>query len=209
MIKENSGKIYRIRLEHNQGFAFVETYDFTDISEFDGRILYVYNLIKSEIETAYNLIDIKESGIGIGPIRMMHFPGTRGKYASKLIGQNTELLISKIPTTKELNSPIINEINWNNFEHWYSSDYEEKVDLEFINYSKVRNMETRILASIVCVTKKTTMKKLIDEEKEISNYYDLSEIGNFNLFVQLVNTYYPLEKTIELTKDIKNPYKKN
>jgi hypothetical protein len=209
MIKENSGKLYRIELEHNQGYAFVETYDFTDISEFDGRIVYIYNLIEFETKTKYNLIEIKNSGIGIGPIRMMHFPATRGKYATKFIGQNTEFMISEIPKTKELNFLKNKEINWDNFDYWYYSDSTEKGELKFVNYSKVRKMETRILASIVCVTKKTTMKKLIDDGKEISKYYDLSEIGNYNLFVQLINTYYPLEKTIELIKDVKNPYLKS
>ena len=155
------------------------------------------------------MIEIKKSGIQIGTIRLMAFPGTRGKYASKYIGQNSELSISEMPKSKELNSLGIKEINWNNFENWYSSDYKEKGELEFVNYSEVREMETRILASIVCVTKKTTMKKLIDDGKVVSSYYDLSEIGNYNLFVQLVNTYYPLEKTIELIENVKNPYFKS
>ena len=43
MIKENSGKIYRFRLDHNLGYGFAEVYDFTDHSEFD--VLYQRTII--------------------------------------------------------------------------------------------------------------------------------------------------------------------
>ena len=45
MITENSGKIYRFKLDHDLGFGFAEVYDFTDHSMFDGRLVYVYDKI--------------------------------------------------------------------------------------------------------------------------------------------------------------------
>jgi hypothetical protein len=208
MIKENSGKIYRFKLDHNQGYGFAEIYDFTDFDEFDGRIIYVYNLIDEEPKTKYDLENINKSGIAIGPIRMMDFPGTRGKYASKYIGQRNDLLVNEIPVTKELKGIIIDESNWNNFKSWYRSDYLENGELKFSRYSELRNLETRILSSIVSVTIKFTMKKIIDNGKDVAEYYDLNEIGNYNMFIQLINTYYSLEKATELLSKTKNPYKK-
>ena len=39
------------------------------------------------------------------------------------------------------------------------------------------------------------MKKIIDEDKNLVKYYDLSELGNRNMFLQLINTYYSADKT--------------
>ena len=208
MIKPNSGKIYRFQLEHNQGFGFVEMYDFTDYSEFDGRVAYVFNRIDEKEHLNYNITEIHDSGIALGPIKMVKFPGTRGKYAAKYVGQNQDFLITKIPPTKELNAQIIDHSNWNNFQYWRRSD-EEKQSIKFIPYSELRNLETNILNSILSLSQKLTMKKLIDEDKNVANYYDLNEIGFYNMYVQLINTYYPLKKTQDLIKDLKNPYKIN
>ena len=63
-------------------------------------------------------------------------------------------------------------------------------------------METTILNSRVGVVIKFTMKVILDNNKMVSKYYDLSELGNRNMFVQLVNTYYPLSKTQEYLKQL-------
>ncbi|WP_299442856.1 hypothetical protein [uncultured Aquimarina sp.] len=205
MIKENSGKIFRFKLDNNFGFGFAEIYDFTDVSEFDGRLVYVFNRIDKGEKSEYNLNEIIESGISLGPIRSVNFPGTRGKYASKYIGQRTNLLINKIPETKEFQGILINENNWNNLTKWYRSDKFEQLDSRFVSYSKLRNLETRILSSIAGISTKFTMKKIIDENKKVSDFYDLNQRGNLNLFVQLINTYYPIEKTKKLlSSEIKN-----
>jgi hypothetical protein len=206
MIKENSGKTFRFKLDHNQGYGFAEIYDFTNIHEFDGRVIYVYNLTEEETRSEYDLEDIHKSGIAIGPIRIMDFPRTRGKYALKYIGQRSDFLITEIPITKELNEMIIRESNWNNFERWYRSDNFTNGDFIFSKYSELRNLETRILSSTVSVATKFTMKILIDNNKDVAEYYDLNEVGNYNMFVQLINTYYSLEKATELLSKTKNPY---
>tara|TARA_R110000868_G_C10575404_1_gene738131 strand:- start:50 stop:664 length:615 start_codon:yes stop_codon:yes gene_type:complete len=204
VITENSGKIYRFKLDHNFGFGFAEIYDFTDISEFDGKIIYTFNRIDSEEKSDYDLKKITESGISFGPIRTVSFPGTRGKYATKYIGQRTDLMINEIPVTKEYHGLLINENNWDNLTKWYFSDKFEKLHSNFVNYSELRNLETRILSSIVGIATKLTMKKIIDENKKVSDFYDLRQMGNLNLFVQLINTYYPIELTEKLLTEIKN-----
>ncbi len=204
MIKENSGKIYRFKLDHNFGFGFAEIYDFTDFSEFDGRIIYTFNRIDKDEKADYDLKRITESGISLGPIRCVSFPGTRGKYATKYIGQRTDLIINEIPVTKEFQGLLINKNNWNNLKKWYRSDKFEQLNSKFVNYNELRNLETRVLSSIVGISTKLTMKKIIDENKKVSDFYDLSQMGNLNLFVQLINTYYPIEITEKLLTEIKN-----
>ena len=202
MIKENSGKIYRFQLDHNLGYGFAEIYDFTDIHDFDGVVCYVYNRLDKEISPEYNLIDITKSGISLGPIRLNRIPPTRGKYASKLIGQKSDFLINKEPVSKQLQSLIIKHQNWNNFNEWYRSDYTD-IDSRFTEYKNVRRLETTILNHIAMVSTKFTMKFLIDNKENIADYYDLSEIGNLNMYIQLINTYYPLGKTEELLAELK------
>jgi hypothetical protein len=204
VITENSGKIYRFKLDHNFGFGFAEIYDFTDFSEFDGRIIYTFNRIDTEEKSDYDLKKISESGISLGPIRTVSFPGTRGKYATKYIGQRTDLIVNEIPVTKEFHGLLINENNWNNLKKWYRSDKFEKLHSTFVNYNELRSLETRVLSSIVGIATKLTMKKIIDENKKVSDFYDLNQMGNLNLFVQLINTYYPIEKTKKLLTETKN-----
>ena len=46
------------------------------------------------------------------------------------------------------------------------------------------------------------MKHIIDTGLKISDYYDLTDLGTHNMYVQLVNTYFPEEKVKELVKDL-------
>src|SRR5690242_13548540 len=103
MIIENSGKIYRFKLDHNLGFGFAEVYDFTDeLSMLDGRLVYVFNKHDKEPKPTYDLSEIRKTGIALGPIRLHTFPNTRGLHAWKFILQTDKLLLSELPETKEL-----------------------------------------------------------------------------------------------------------
>lgn len=200
MIKENSGKIYRFNLEHDLGFGFAEVYDFTDLSMFDGRIVYVYNRLDKDEKASYELSEIRNTGIALGPIRLHKFPNIRGLHSWRFLFQTNNLLITELPETKELIGLEWTDDNWNNFNKWYNSNYEKKEHPTFIDYEKIRHLETRIINPPLAVVKKFTMKNVLDNKKKFSDYYDLSERGNKNLFVQMINTYYPLEKTKELLK---------
>ena len=41
------------------------------------------------------------------------------------------------------------------------------------------------------------MKVILDRGDKVSYYYDLTDTGNKFMFLQLINKYYPLEKTLE------------
>lgn len=203
MIAKNSGKIYRFKLEHNLGFGFAEVYDFTDeLSMLDGRLAYVYCKIDKEVKPNYDLSEIRKTGLALGPIRLYKFPATRGLYSWKYLFQTDDLLITSIPETKELHELHTKDNNWNNFKTWYKSNSYFKKPLVYIAYKEIRNLETRIINSSLGVVKEFTMKTILDKKEKVSDYYDLSQVGNKNLFVYLINTYYPLSKTKEYLKQI-------
>jgi hypothetical protein len=205
MIKENSGKVYRFKLDHNLGFGFAEVYDFTDFSMFDGRLVYVYNRHDTKEYTKYDFVEIRETGIAIGPIRLAKFPNTRGLYSWKLLFKTDNLLINDLPEAKELQGLHSLDNNWDNFKgKWYASNYDLKHLPNYVDNEKVRHLETRIINSPSGVVKNFTMKIILDKKERASDYYDLSDLGNKNMFVQMVNTYYPLAKTKSFLNQLPN-----
>jgi hypothetical protein len=163
---------------------------------FEGRIVYVYNRHDKEKNAEYTLMEIRKTGIALGPIRLHTFPNTRGLHSWKFLFKTDNLLINDLPETKELQGHHWLDDNWDNFKgKWYGSNYDMKHLPSYVDYEKVRHLETRIINSHPGVVKKFTMKVILDNKEKVSDYYDLSELGNKNMFVQMVNTYYPLTKT--------------
>ena len=204
MITDNSGKIYRFKLDHDLGFGFAEVYDFTDeLSMLDGRLVYVYNRYDKEEKPAYELSEIRKEGVALGPIRLHKFPNTRGLHSWKYLFKTDKFLIEQLPDTKELQGLHWKHDNWDNFKkQWYNSNYDMRQLPTYVDYEKVRYLETRIINSPTGVATKFTMKVLLDNKESVSDYYDLSELGNKNMFVQMVNTYYPLKKTKEFLRQL-------
>lgn len=195
MIKENSGKVYRFKLDHDLGYGFAEVYDFTDHSMFDGRIVYVYNRHDKTEQKGYIYSDIRATGIALGPIRLYKFPNTRGLHSWKFLFQTKDLMIDSFPETKELRGLESKDDNWDNIGDWYGSNYDPKQMPTFVPYESVRHLETRIINSPSGVATKLTMKIILDNGQKVTDFYDLNNLGDKNMFVQMINTYYPLSKT--------------
>ncbi len=202
MITENSGKIYRFKLDHELGFGFAEVYDFTDHSMFDGRLVYVYNKIDNKNEKEYKISEIRDSKIALGPIRLYKFPASRGLHSWKLLFKIDELLITELPDTKENHSLSFKDDNWNNIKTWYKSKRDFNNPIVYVDYETIRHLETRIISSPSGVAKEFTMKVILDRDEKVSDYYDLSDCGNKNLFIYLINTYYPLKSTKKYLRQI-------
>ncbi|RYY42528.1 MAG: hypothetical protein EOO06_21030 [Chitinophagaceae bacterium] len=202
MIEENSGKFFRFKLDFDMGFGFAEAYDFTDIHSADGSIVFVYNRVDKETKKTYKLEEITSSGIALGPIRLFSYPNSRGIGAWKFLMKHENFIIKEPNITKDAQDRTPLVYNWDTLKRWHTSDYGMKESPRYVPYSEVRSLETRILNSTLGVVKKFTMKKLIDEGENVTKYYDLSELGNRNMFVQLINTYYPLEKAKKLIEVI-------
>ena len=188
------------------GFGFAEVYDFTDeLSMLDGRIVYVYNKHDKKVKENYKLSEIRKTGIALGPIRLYKFPNTRGLHSWKYLFRTDDFLITEIPETKELQAFHSKEDNWDNFKgKWHNSNYDIKQLPKYVDYDKVRYLETRIINGSTGIVKKFSMKVILDNNEKVSDYYDLSELGNKNMFVQMINTYYPLRLTIKYLRQIPN-----
>lgn len=196
MIPENSGKIYRFKMDHGLGFGFAEVYDFTDHSMFDGRFIFVYSRIDQTEKKKYDIGKIRSSTIALGPITLYKFPNVRGLHAWKYLFKSDDFMIKEIPETKYFRGFAPKESNWDNLTEWYRrSDIETR-----IKYSEARSLETRILHSSMGVIEQFSMMRLIELNKSVCDYYNLSEAGSRNMFIHLVNTYYPLEKARKLLK---------
>jgi hypothetical protein len=202
MITENSGKIYRFKLDHDLGFGFAEVYDFTDHSMFDGRLVYVYDKIDKINEKEYGISEIRSSKIALGPIRLYKFPASRGLHSWKFLFKTDELLITEFPETKELHKSNPKNNDWSKMNTWYKSQRDFKDWIVYVDYEEIRHLETRIINSPSGVAKEFTMKAILDRNERVSDYYDLSDLGNKNLFTYLINTYYPLKSTREYLRQI-------
>lgn len=204
MIGENSGKFFRFKLDFDLGYGFAEVYDFSDNYPVDGNIVFVYKRIDEELKKRYHDSEITSSGIELGPITLAGHPNTRGVGAWKYLFKTDTFIIDERPITKtaqDLN-PLI--YNWNTLKRWHKSNWDTKKGPTYVEYSDVRSLETRIINSTAGIVKKTTMKKLIDKGENVAGYYDLSQLGNRNMFLQLINTYYSLEKAERLIELIPN-----
>ena len=201
MVEENSGKVFAFKLDHDFGFGFAEAYDFSDDHPFSGRLIFVYNLIVDNLEQNVSLAKIVSSGIALGPITLWRYPNSRGKGAWKFLGKMNRYIIDAYPSAKDLRANPFLHNNWSEFDKWYISSNDHD-PLQYVPYETVRRMETRILNSKEGVVEKFTMKHIIDSGLKISDYYDLTDLGTRNMYVQLVNTYFPEEKVKELVKDM-------
>lgn len=193
------------KLDHDLGFGYAEYYDFTDIRVFDGRFVFIYNLIDSKPAKQLDLNRLTASGIALGPIALYKEINTRGKWAWKKLGKTNTYLLENWPVTKDLRGHPFKTWNWNDLDKWYirSDDHDP---LEYVPYEKVRRYETLALMSHPGVATEFSMKRLIDLGKKVNDYYNLNEFGNQIKFVQLINTYYPLETASELIKELPPPY---
>ena len=201
MIATNSGKIYRFALDHGLGYGFAEIYDFTDDSMFDGRYAFAYERVDAEMQNKYSMTEIRLSPIAIGPITLYKFPNVRGVGAWKYLFRTDDFLIKERPKHKYLQA-IPRSDNWAEMPWWEELPCDKRGAPEYVDYEEVRHLETQILNGHTGVAKKFTMKNLLDRGKKVSDFYDLSQPGNKNMFVQLINTYYPVEKTIEFLEQL-------
>lgn len=204
MIAENSGQFYRFTLDHNLGFGFGEVYDFTDLTMFDGRLVYVYNRHDTVDKVNYELCEIRGTGLALGPIRLHKFPNTRGLHSWKYLFKSEDFVVTELPPYKELHALQRNDSNWDNYKgKWYQSSYDQRKELPiYVDYQKVRELETRIINPPAGVVTKFTMKLILDRGDNLSAYYDLSDPGKKAMFIQLVNTYYPLKDTRKFLKQL-------
>jgi hypothetical protein len=191
---ENSGKIYKFLLDFDKGYAYAEILDYSDVSGFSGILIQVFNYI-GEKDDSSAISEVKKSGIMFGPAPVNKYPNTKGKGAWKLYGKD-ENFNTVPPSFKFLRGLLVNN-NWADLGPWFIQDWfgDNKTDGIESNYEEVRNLETMILNHPDSIKVKITMMKIIEAGERVADYYDLEDLGNKNLYLQVVNTYYDKDTT--------------
>lgn len=203
---ETSGKIFRFPLDFDMGYGYAEQNDFSDIYTFDGILVSVFKLIDTSIEDR-SLEEIKQSEKLFGPVPIYRYPPSRGKSKWVHFATTPDFLVKKWPVFKMYQGNDYDSKDWSKLSKWRIVDREKMdFDLTFHNYEHLRHLETTILNTAEGVATKITMMKLIENGKNVDEYYDLNQRENHNLYVQLVNTYYKKEtaaKLLEIVDDIR------
>lgn len=187
---EYSGNIYKFPLDFEMGFCFAEILDFSEISDFDGILIKVFGkVVKEKNDDTIGIPEIKKTGIMIGPLPINKYPNAKSKSGWVLYGKNKDFDRNP-PFFKNLRG-LLNDNNWANLKPWFKQNrFNEKIEDIQCDYEEVRNLETMILNHVDSIKIKTTMMKIIENNEDVSKYYDLKKLGNKNLFLQIVNTYY-------------------
>jgi len=169
MKQKNSGKIYRFSLDFDLGYGFSELLDFSDISDFSGRLLYIFRVI--EKDNSPNIEDIKSSGILFGPVPLSNYPNVRGKGAWKLIGEINNYSIS-VPILKNVQGNYTQK-DWSKIDTWYKLyNFEDRSS--YCSYEEVRRLELPVLYRMKDIQTRATMQLLIEAGKKVNEYYDLN-----------------------------------
>ena len=90
MLSEYTGNIYRFPLDLNQGYAFGQILDYSDVSAFDGILIRVFNKIQDDLSEV-SISDIIATGIMFGPVPINKYPNVKGKNAWKLLGKGLNI----------------------------------------------------------------------------------------------------------------------
>ncbi|MBO6516827.1 MAG: hypothetical protein JJ975_09790 [Bacteroidia bacterium] len=189
MTNDKSGSIFKFQLEHDKGYAYAEILAYPDCgdNEFMAR---VFTLIDFELDTKRSIEEITQSGVYLGPLVINKFPSVKGKTPWNYIGRNPDSDFELTPV-KNHNMMRLHD-DWSLLGPWQLfRGYGFDVSHELLDYEDVRHYETDILTHKDAVPTKVTMRQIIDKGERLSEYYDFDELGNRNLLVQVVNTYYP------------------
>ena len=199
MIAKNSGKIFRFELDFNLGYAYCMTFDFTDLSPFSGNIIKVFDYLEKEINPEIDIYELLRRPSIIGHHPMIKLPNSRGKGAWKLVGQIKHLipphLIFKYNLQSHTNKDWTKLKKWQTWENFKNITYN-------VSYSKIRHLEMSDLYGKESLKIRTTMYYLIMNNKKVSDFYDLKDFHNRNLYIDLCNTNFSIEKAKDLLKEI-------
>jgi hypothetical protein len=195
----STSKIYKLKLDHNCGEMFAIIDDLTNVSEFDGRVVSVFLL--DRLRKSVKIKSDQKDSV-LGPFLLYKMPSKRSNKNWEFI-ENSDCLYSSIPNTKETNNKLMGQPDWSGVSKWYINGdvYDEFNNIKFFEYEEVRRLESQILQTPNGICIKATMFQLIKSGKDVWEYYDIKDLGNRNLFEELINTYFQQNKVVELLKD--------
>jgi hypothetical protein len=199
MRHEHSGKIYRFPLAFHMGYGYCELLDFSDISDFSGRLVYVFSLVTGPSSRKVSLAEIQHSGHLFGPVPINNYPNVRGKGAWVYVGKRNDYRTS-IPILKEVQGNYTMK-EWSKLDKWYKLyDFEERSD--YLPYEQVRTLELPVLYQKQDIQARATMQLLLEKGEDVRKYYDLKDFRTRQTFIITVNTSMPAHKADVLLAQI-------
>ncbi|HWJ27971.1 MAG TPA: hypothetical protein VNS32_15605 [Flavisolibacter sp.] len=200
MIEENSGKIHRFKLDFNLGFCYCIQFDFTDITKFSGKLIYVYDLISTESTCSINIEQLTSSSFLFGPKPLLKFPHIKGKGAWEYIGKIDNLIKPRIIFKSVRDNYTMKD--WTKLKGWHKYEDFETVGVD-CNYEEIRYLELPVLYGTSEIEIRSTMHILLLNKKRVNDYYDLEDLHLRNIYIQTVNSSFKLDEANKFLNEIK------
>lgn len=200
MIIENSGKCYRFPLEHNLGFGYAETLDYTDITKFSGKIIFSYDIFQKKHESPIPLEEIRNYSKLISFHPLLSFPNIKGRDSWQLVGQAIYLKEPEI-IFKDISSILKND-DWSSLWGWHTYTNFKQIG-PIVPYESVRKFELPTLYEKKAIQIRSTFHVLLSNEIDIKTFYDLKNNYLKRLYVEHLNTSLPKEKSNSLLSSLR------
>ncbi len=172
-------------------FAFCTFFDCTDVSEFDGLIVQVFDRLSDKEEN--NIEDLKFSDWLFGPRVTHKWPDLRKHTKWKFLGTLMPSKPAFIPDFKGVQAfPYMVE-DESRIGPWYPIHGLIKRGKN-CRYEQVKHLEQQILTTSLGVEARTGMEYCRINGLEVGNYYNLRELSVRNMYWQMINI--PIYKNI-------------
>jgi len=159
MAKTESGTIFKFELPFGFGNAYCKLVDFSNISEYEGITLKIYDHFEND--DIKDLALFKEMPLLMNPIPIVKMPSIRGKYAWKKLGILKEDTDAEIPIYKRY---VSNGFAWETIEEYESRQWFALVKLREevgpVSFDKVRHLEELFWRSTITIEKRVVMTLL-------------------------------------------------
>jgi Immunity protein 26 len=199
MKKKNSGNIYQFTLNHNLGFGYCEFVDYSDVSTFSGKLIYVFDIIDKKRNDNPDVEKISNYSLLFGPVPLLKTPNIKGKGAWKLIGK-TKNLKSEIPIFKDVRGNYTKK-DWTKLGSWFPLKNFHDVGQD-CGYELLRHFELPVLYGMKEIEIRTTIHLLLLNNKNVKEYYDLTDFHLRNIYIRVVNTSFNSKDADRFLKEI-------
>lgn len=184
-----TGSVFQFFVPEIKKYAFCKYFDFRYLSEFHGLLAQVYDHF-ADTESNY-LDDLKEADWLFGPRSMHKWPNLRKDTGWKSLGIMSAPGDEIVPDFKGTLSRVVEDDS--KIDRWYA--IRNLNGGEDCKYSQVQHLERIILTtSSLGLVWRTGMEYCRNNGLAVEKYYDLTESGLRNMYLQMLNV--PIYKDI-------------